>query len=247
MELAAMPNNRFYFSLALAAFFLIPACSAGNGSEYKSVQDEMNRIMLEQRLLETRLSLAEDQLISMQPAEDAPDAKPPYGELVPESAGATGTVSPADGNTAEASPRFVLPVREVERKAVPPSSIGGETGAYRAALDALQSGKYKEAETAFKNFISRYGRSDLLPNAGYWLGEVYYSRRQYDEAILAFQDVVTKYPRHDKAAAALLKTGYSYERLEDKPNARFYLQQLLQDYPRSEPAALGKAALERLR
>ena len=238
-----MPNKRSYFSLALAVFFLTSACSAGDASEYKAVQDEMNRIMLEQRLLETRLSLAEDQLISMQPVENAPGAKPSHGGLAPESAGAE---TSTNDNSTEASSRFVLPVREVPRPAVLASS-SGETGAYKAALDALQSGRYKEAETAFKNFISRYGRSDLLPNAGYWLGEVYYSRRQYDEAILAFQDVVKKYPRHDKAAAALLKTGYSYERLEDSPNARFYLQQLLQDYPKSEPAALGRAALERLR
>ena len=119
--------------------------------------------------------------------------------------------------------------------------------AYQNALKLLQARKFRQAEEAFINFSSRHAQSKFLPNAGYWLGETYYSQQRYDDAILTFQDVVKKYPGHAKAAAALLKTAYSYERLADASNARFYLQRLLEDYPGSEPAALAKSALARLR
>lgn len=135
-----------------------------------------------------------------------------------------------------------------------PLSQGGGKGqaspaaiAYNEALAEFQAGRYRQAEGLFKTFASHYPESKLLPNAGYWLGEAYYSQGQFDNAIVAFQSVAGKYPKHDKAAAALLKTGFSYEKLADTANARFYLQQLLTDYPQSEPATLARATLNRLR
>ncbi len=135
----------------------------------------------------------------------------------------------------------------------PPAPSGGrdapaanEQGAYDKALAAYNSGRYTEGEKLFAQFLQTYPSGRLAPNAGYWLGECYYSQRKFDSAILAFKNVVGKFPRHEKAAASLLKTGYSYAALGDNENARFYIQMLIDDFPNSQTAAMGRKKLQSL-
>ena len=120
------------------------------------------------------------------------------------------------------------------------------SGDYQAALAALESGRPQAAMGQFQNFLRNYPGHALTPNAGYWLGECYYSLKQYESAIMAFRDVVAQYPTHDKAAASMLKAGFSYAQLGDTANARFYLEALLKDYPSSPPASLARARLASL-
>lgn len=114
---------------------------------------------------------------------------------------------------------------------------------YQAALSALEAGRPGSALGQFQEFLRAYPDHALAPNAGYWLGECYYSQKQYDSAIIAFKDVVALHSGHDKAAAAMLKAGYSYALLGDAANARFYLEALIKDYPSSQPASLARIRL----
>ncbi len=134
--------------------------------------------------------------------------------------------------------------------------VGGSSGvkssspaadkAYQKALATFEAGRPEAALTQFSEFLKTYPASPLAPNAGYWLGECYYSQKRFDTAIITFKDVVAKYPRHPKAAAAMLKAGLAYARLGDKDNARFYLETLIQDFPDSEPAKLARGRISSL-
>lgn len=117
---------------------------------------------------------------------------------------------------------------------------------YQSALSTLESGRPQAALNMFREFLADYPGHALAPNAGYWLGECYYSMKQYDSAIIAFKDVVAQHPAHEKAAAAMLKAGYSYDLLGDGANARFYLETLTRDYPASQPASLARTKLASL-
>lgn len=206
----------------------LPGCAMfGSKEADERLENELSTLMLDQQILETRLSLAEDRIISVQ------------GQLK-EMQEKEFNAGKKDSTKAEAK-------KDQSKQASQPASAQNEVQtAYKVALDTFYSKKYKESEALFKQFMKKYPDSSLMPNAGYWLGECYYGQKRYDEAILSFQSVVGAYPKHHKAADSLLKTGYSYERLGDKENARFYLQQFMEKYPKSESAPLARAALSRL-
>lgn len=147
-------------------------------------------------------------------------------------------VEPAPVKAPAAQPAQVKPV--------PVKSGGNASQEYQAALAMLEAGRPTVAAGLFRDFTAAHSAHSLAPNAGYWLGECYYTLKQYDSAIIAFKDVVAQFPAHDKAAAAMLKAGYSYLQLDDTPNARFYLEMLLKDYPASKPAALARERLAAL-
>ena len=135
------------------------------------------------------------------------------------------------------------PVKLAPVKKASPAQVARQ---YQSALAALESGRPQAAMPLFQNFLVLHPETLLAANAGYWLGECYYTLKQYDAAISAFKDVVAQHPAHEKAAAAMLKAGYSYALLDDAVNAKFYLETLIRDFPSSQPAALARTRLASL-
>ncbi|NRB56386.1 MAG: tetratricopeptide repeat protein, partial [Salinicola sp.] len=72
------------------------------------------------------------------------------------------------------------------------SSATGDDGreAYQAAFQQVQSRQFGAAIDAFQRFIADYPQSSLLPNAHYWLGELYSAQSQLDQAAEAFDTVI---------------------------------------------------------
>lgn len=222
-----MFNARSFTCLALIAL-LLPGCALfGSKEADEKLESELGNLMLDHQILETRMSLAEDRIISLQTQVNEIHEKVYSGAKAEATAPAAAVPAP--------------------KKDAPKPAVGPAVdSAYKKALDTFMAHKYKESEAMFADFIKKYPKSSFMPNAGYWLGESYYAQKRYDEAILSFQSVVSKYPRHQKAADSLLKTGYSYERLGDKANARFYLGQVLDLYPDTRAASLARAMLASL-
>lgn len=222
-----MLDARMLTCIALAV--LLSGCAVfGSKDADERLESELSNLMLDQQILETRLSLAEDRVISLQ-------------TQVNEIHEGVYSGAQKDAPVPEAA---VKPVQKKEEaKSAAPS---GAEAAYKAALDTFMAHKYKQAEGMFADFMKKYPKSSLIPNAGYWLGESHYAQKRYDEAILNFQSVVKNYPKHHKAADSLLKTGYSYEKLGDRQNARFYLEQVLEIYPNTRAASLARTMLDSL-
>lgn len=137
------------------------------------------------------------------------------------------------------------------KKAAPKKSASapramGPQSMYDAAYAKYNAGDFEGARGAFDEFVKKYPKNGLVPNALYWKGETYYSQKNYPQAILTFKEVTGRFPRHAKAAAALLKIGMSYDRVGDPDNAIFYLRALVEDFPGSAPASTGRKELSRL-
>jgi tol-pal system protein YbgF len=127
-------------------------------------------------------------------------------------------------------------------KAVP----AGAQSMYDTGLAKYNADDFDGSRGAFDEFLKKYPKDGLVPNALYWKGETYYSQKDYAQAIMAFKEVTGRFPKHDKAASALLKIGMSYDRVGDPDNAVFYLRALVEDFPKSDPAALARKELSRL-
>lgn len=244
-----MSNVRLIACLALAVPLLSGCALFGSSETDKKLESDLSNLMLDQQILETRLSLTEDRVISLQtqinefhggtqngakkPAPKAAASKPATSTAAPKASAPKATASKPASQAkpaAAVAPQFT------------PAKASGEA-LYKNALDAFMARKYKQSEGLFVEFTQKYPKSSLMPNAGYWLGECYYAQKRYDEAILSFQGVVSSYPRHQKASDSLLKTGYSYDQIGDKANARFYLEQVIELYPTADAAKKARNLL----
>ncbi|HMG24424.1 MAG TPA: tol-pal system protein YbgF, partial [Kofleriaceae bacterium] len=127
----------------------------------------------------------------------------------------------------------------------PPGERGSDAGAdYRAAVELVKAAKYEDALAALRGFLQRNPRHDYADNAQYWLGEVFYARKDYVRALSEFRRVVEVYPRGNKVPAALLKVGYCYQAMGQSDKARAVLEQVVNLYPRTEPGTLAAKRLE---
>ncbi len=122
-----------------------------------------------------------------------------------------------------------------------------EQKAYDAALAFFKAGDYRNAGSAFFDFLRRFPQSGYAPSAQYWLGNTHYAQRDYRNAINAQQSVVRNYPDSPKVPDALLNIASSHLELKDKASARKALQTLVTKYGESEAAQTAKERLASLK
>jgi tol-pal system protein YbgF len=129
----------------------------------------------------------------------------------------------------------------------PDVPVSEEREAYQEAFDMLKEGRYKMANTAFKEFLGRFPRSSYAGNAQYWLGESNYVNRQFEQAVEEFEAVVKNYPTSNKVPDAMLKLGYTYYELRQFEQAETILQQIQSSYANTTAARLAGQRLNRMR
>ena len=80
------------------------------------------------------------------------------------------------------------------------------------------------AALAFKQHIVDYPGSPYVPNAYYWLGEIYLLQDQAELSRQSFTAVVDQHPLHNKAMDARFKLGKIYHQLGEDARARQLLE-----------------------
>jgi tol-pal system protein YbgF len=119
-----------------------------------------------------------------------------------------------------------------------------EQTAYQNAVDLiLKKRDYTGAIAAFQQFQKDFPDSTFAPNAHYWLGQLYFAKKQVKEAVKSFASVVS-YKDSNKRADALVKLGDLSQRNNNAAQAKKYYQQVLDEYPDS---ASAKLAAERIK
>ena len=120
--------------------------------------------------------------------------------------------------------------------AVPPSNVPSVVNA-DSADSAVMKADYDKASglllkqrdingaaLAFKQHIVDYPSSPFVPNAYYWLGEIYLLQDQAELSRQSFTSVVEQHPLHAKAMDARFKLGKIYHQLGDNTRARELLE-----------------------
>ncbi len=120
----------------------------------------------------------------------------------------------------------------------------GDGSKYDKALTLYRDHKYKEAYSAFLDFLDKEPKGEMAPNARFWVGDCLFKQREYELAILEYQKVIADYPKHAKAPAALLKQGLAFERLKDVETAKLVYKKLVEDFPKSDQADTAKKWIE---
>lgn len=115
---------------------------------------------------------------------------------------------------------------------------------YQAGLDALKTSDYATADQNFNSILKRYPDDKLAGNAQYWLGEVYYAKKDWQRAAIAFAKGIEKYKNGAKGADSLLKLGMSMKELGKKNEACQSFLSVKTEFPKAEATVLNRAAEE---
>ena len=156
---------------------------------------------------------------------------------------AESTVEPANKESVKAPAKeSQAPVVEAAPEPVA-ATTGNDKADYDASMKMLKAGQYVASARGFRAFLSAYPKSDLAPNAQYWLGESYYATGNYPLAAEQFKAMAAAHPTHNKAGGALLKLGMSQAEMKQMTQAKATWKQVVQKYAGSDAAKQAQAKL----
>jgi tol-pal system protein YbgF len=119
-----------------------------------------------------------------------------------------------------------------------------EQAAYQSAVDLiLKKRDYSGAIDAFNQFRRQFPESSFTPNAHYWLGQLYFAKKQFTEAKASFAAVVS-FAESNKRPDALVKLGDIEKQNNNVSAANNYYQQVISEYPSSSSAQEAKQSLQ---
>lgn len=117
---------------------------------------------------------------------------------------------------------------------------------YEVALGLFRETHYKEAQTAFETFITKYPESSLQPSAYYWLGSSLYQQKGFLGAAANFGKVAANWPNDSKAADAMLQQANALVAAKDVNGAIKVLETVVEKYPTNPAVETARARLKTL-
>jgi tol-pal system protein YbgF len=121
-----------------------------------------------------------------------------------------------------------------------------EKAAYQTAVDlVIKQRDYDAALTAFETFNKDYPQSVYSANSNYWLGQLYFTKKEDIDSAKAFAIVVSNQDSN-KRADALVKLGEIAARNGNATAAKQYYQQVLDEYQGSASATKAGERMQAL-
>ena len=129
----------------------------------------------------------------------------------------------------------------------PEAPTNDPQAAYDMAYGHILQQDYAGAESAFREYLTRFPQAPLSSNAHYWLGQSFYARGQYKPAADAFLKGYKTYRTGQKAPDSLLKVAMSLSRLGQKDMACSAFTALDTEFPNTSVQVKHLAQTERER
>lgn len=117
----------------------------------------------------------------------------------------------------------------------------------QAGRDQLLKGGNVAARAAFSELISRYPRSDLVPEAMFYTAQAYAAERNNDAADKEYASLITKYPNSPRVPTAMYKRAIQLQAAKKTPEAKRLFQDIIKRFPRSDEAALADERLQSIK
>jgi tol-pal system protein YbgF len=159
---------------------------------------------------------------------------------------ATPPGTPPAATPAPAAPAIGGTAPPASATAPPDQAAATPEELYRSAYEDYLRGNYDLASQGFREYLRRWGQTELADNALYWVGECYDAQGKSQEALDTFSQVLERYPTSDKAAAAQLKKGLIYLKQGDQGQGVLHLQYVVYEHPGSKEADLAREKLRSL-
>ncbi len=117
---------------------------------------------------------------------------------------------------------------------------------YNKIFPMVRNKNYQQAVVAYQNFINNYPQSKFLPNAYYWLGQVYFVQGNLQQALAPFEVIMEKFPEFKKFADVLLKVANIQISEGQKLKAIELFRQIMTNYPNTSTARMAEKRLKEL-
>jgi tol-pal system protein YbgF len=98
----------------------------------------------------------------------------------------------------------------------------------------------------FGDYLKYFGTTQFAPNAQYYIGDIYFRRKDYDNAVQAFDAVLEHYQDNSKTADAHLMKGKSLLALGKRDAAAREFKEVTSRYPSSDAAPKARTLLKEL-
>lgn len=152
------------------------------------------------------------------------------------SLGATGTAAATTGGNSAGVPSVAE-----EPSLAPNRPVLDDAKAYQDAYNLVKKDRnIPKAIDAFNAFIKDYPTSPRLPNAYYWLGEIYVLNKNLEQASASFMEVIASFPKSHKAPDAAYKLGIVFDQLGDRKKSDEYIDLVINKYPDSSVVTRAK-------
>lgn len=115
---------------------------------------------------------------------------------------------------------------------------------YKNGLDAINNFQADTAISIFTHILKKYPSHQLAPNAQYWLGEAYYSKKEFDKAAVTFAKGYSDYKTSPKAGDCLLKLGMTMVELKKPAEGCAAFLNLPKEFPTASESLKKKAEFQ---
>jgi tol-pal system protein YbgF len=124
---------------------------------------------------------------------------------------------------------------------------GMQAGAtYTNAFRDYKGGKYDLALQEFGDYLKYFPKTDLAPNAQFYVGDIYYRKGDFDNAVPAFDALLEQFSENAKTADAHYMKGLSLRKMEKRDAAAKEFREVIAKYPDSELAPNAKEQLKQM-
>jgi tol-pal system protein YbgF len=117
----------------------------------------------------------------------------------------------------------------------------------QAGRDQLLKGGNSAARAAFGELISKYPKSDLVPEAMFYTAQAYAAERNADAADAEYASLISKYPASPRVPTAMYKRALQMQASKKTAEAKRMFQDIIKRFPRSDEAALADERLQSIR
>jgi len=107
---------------------------------------------------------------------------------------------------------------------------------YQNALRDRSGGNLDLSMQGFSEYLKYYDKTDLAPNAQFYIGMNYYDKGDFPSAITSFDTVVEKYGETAKSPDATYMKGMALLKAGQRNEAGKEFLNVIQKYPKSEVA-----------
>lgn len=163
------------------------------------------------------------------PAPSAPALPPASQASAPPSSGGTLGPAPSGGGS--------------QMAAATPAG----TDLYEVGFNQMQDKDYAGAERSFRGFLQANPRHALAGNAQFWIGEIYFLKKDYVNASIAYAEGARNYPKSPKGPENLLQLGRSLALTNQVREACVIWDKLGREHPGAGDLIRQRAAAERQR
>ena len=102
---------------------------------------------------------------------------------------------------------------------------------------------YDRAQKEFEELLVKFPKDETADDCAYWIGEIFFVKKQYKEALAQYQKAVADFPQGDIQPPALFKQGLCQEKLNNREAMKKVWADLIAKYPYSDEAMQAKVRL----